>query len=307
MPFSEGGSSGWSKPYRDDRPVALMHVPKAAGTSLTSALGATLGLARSRFHLDLHHFGPIRRPEAMAADCRQSVCFAPEELRGEDTMVAGHISLSTLLEGRSDSQYITVFREPLVRIVSHWVFCRAVTDAHAEPWGHEWSAVMRQSRGSLLDFLLPETGIAQSDNLIVRMLLRPHPLIPESGAIDPRHDEVLLAEAHDRLNRFSFADVIENPAIEANMAAWFGRPFRMEKLNEAPRIPSTLARDLSLDLTEEGFALLEARSRLDRVLWSRIAGSRLPGVDIEAMRTRTISRYLVQAAKSLSDGGLIGS
>ena len=286
-------------PFDPERRVAFMHIPKAAGTSLTVAMANRLGLPRSKFHFDWHHFGRLERLDLIQPDCRASVCSDPSELLAEEGFVAGHISLSTLLVGRPASQLLTVLREPVCRILSHWLFCRAVTDAQLEPWGPEWAAIVHQSRGSLMDFLAKKTGAPQSDNLTLRMLLRPHPLIPDADFIEERHDDVLLDEALDRLERFSVVDVIENPNFEINLSTWFGAPVALPYLNEAPEIPPTLRRDLLADLPDSTFARLKHRSRLDLEVWTNVFRRLAPDTDLTAIRQRTISHNIARFSRLL--------
>ena len=217
----------------------------------------------------------------------------------EKGFVAGHISLSTLLAGRPESQLVTILREPISRILSHWLFCRAATDAQLEPWGSEWSIIVQQSRGSLMDFLTAPMGASQSDNLMLRYLLRPHTMIPEAGFIDERHDDALLAEAVDRLRSFSLVDVSENPVLEINLGRWFGGPMDLPHLNQASEIPPTLRRDILVDLTDATFALLRHRARLDLALWTIVFQRFAPDAAIQQIQQRALTRDIVRLSRLL--------
>jgi hypothetical protein len=291
---------GWTSiPYDPNRPVAYMHVPKAAGTSTTRMLALALKIPRSRFQFDRYHFGRIKRPELIAPDCRARVCFDPSELLTEKNFLAGHFSLSTLIEGCPTAQYISTFREPVSRILSSWLFNRRVTDEQIEPWGDEWAAIMHQARGTLMDFLAPPTGGPQSDNMTVRMMLRPHPLIPEAGFIDPKDDEVLMAEAIAQLGRFSHVDIVsgldlaETTASNPNVATWLGAPIADERLNEAPEMPLLTKAEILAQLRDSVVELLESRSRLDKQLWNYVAAKCMLKMDSGDDTRRTVMKYVV--------------
>jgi hypothetical protein len=126
------------------------------------------------------------------------------------------------------------------------------------------------------------------------MLLWPHCLIPEGGFIDPRNDKVLVDEAIARLKQFAFADVIENPELQANLKAWLGRPVRYPLANETAAIPFPLKRPLHDELTSEAVDLLETRTRLDRELWRFVAQQYLGPAGVEALRERAILRNVAR-------------
>lgn len=282
-----------------DRPLAFMHIPKAAGTSIRTAIAEATERLPAPYTIDLHHMGQIRRPDLIAPELRKRLVLHPDELRGQTGFLSGHFSLSTLIAGWRRAQYITLFREPVCRILSHWLFCRAVSDQKILPWGEEWSTIMRSARGSLMEFLEPGPAVPQTDNLILRMLLRPHSKIPETRLIDRREDDDLLAEARDRLSYFSYVDVVENRKLPANLAGWIGRPLNIRSLNERPEMPANLQRDLLADLDDAGFDALRLRSRLDRVLWRQIVRERMPGTDPDELATRTLARYMLALPRRL--------
>lgn len=287
--------------YNPSRPLAFMHVPKAAGTSITTALCEALGRSRITQQFDLHHMGAISRPDLISPECRRVVCLDPSALPDPSAgILAGHFSLSTFHVWRRDAEVMTVFREPVTRILSHWLFCRTATDEMLAPWGEEWFAIMRQARGSLMEFLEAGPASPQTDNLMLRMLLRPHPKIPDLGLIDPRDDCELLATASDKLACLSFTDVIENPAFPRNLAAWLARPLCIHSLNERTEIPAERRRDLLADFDDDGFERLRSSSRLDFALWARVVAVRMPGVDPAELANRTLARYMLALPRYLT-------
>jgi hypothetical protein len=159
-----------------------------------------------------------------------------------------------------------------------------------------WGRVPRLTRQRLVEFLNHPEAACQTDNIYIRMLLWPHPLIPEDGFIDSASDECLASEAAARLKAFDFADVIENPQLEDNVRAFLARPFVYACVNETPSMPSELRVPLEEELTGEALLLVEHRSRLDRELWRAVAAERIAGADPAALSDDTFRRTVTRHA-----------
>ena len=147
---------------------------------------------------------------------------------------------------------------------------------------------MRNSRRPLVDFLRAREVACQTDNQLLRMLLWPQQLIPRDDFIDARHDAILIQAAAGRLAQFSFSDLIENQSFESNLANWLGRPIVFGKFNQTANIPQSLKIPTARQLTNEAWALLEARSRLDLKLWLARAVERVPQINLHRLRRETI-------------------
>jgi hypothetical protein len=113
------------------------------------------------------------------------------------------------------------------------MYWRSMSDEEVSLFG-AWSRVIRLTRQPLIEFLNHPEAACQTDNVYVRMLLWPHPLIPDDGFIDSASDGRLASEAARRLKTFDFADVIENPHLEDNVRAFLTRPFVYRRANETP-------------------------------------------------------------------------
>lgn len=213
-------------------------------------------------------------------------------------LVMGHMAYSTLIQGRPAARFMTVLREPRSRILSLWMFWRSYLDEDLLPIG-ALGRVVRLSRQPLVEFLNHAEVAFVTDNIAVRMLLRPHPLIPDHGFIDSASDERLASEAAARLKTFDFADVIENPRLEDNVRAFLARPFVYRRLGET-LVRSDLSVPLEEELTGEALLLVEHHSRLDRELWRAVAAERIAGADLTALSDdtfrRTVTRYAAQPA-----------
>jgi hypothetical protein len=214
-------------------------------------------------------------------------------------LIAGHFAFSTLRQIYPDSQLLTVLREPYSRLLSHWLFWRQHTDTDLLPWG-TWAEHVRKARQRLTSFLNDSALACQTDNLMLRMLLWPHPLLRPSDFIDPIQDEQLLRKAMARLQEFSFIDIVENDAILHNVQYWLGRSLSYRRVNDTKPIPQQYRSPLYGELTCEALDLLEMRSRLDVHLWTQIAQRRLPGRDVCKLRQQTIlanvARYSILIA-----------
>src|SRR5215475_5094838 len=216
-----------------DRPLAFMAVPKTSGSALTAGLCEVLP-STARIHgWDHGFFGAFRQFETMSPGLRQQIYETLPPANGID-FVFGQIAYSTLFQGRPTARLMTVLREPRSRILSLWIYWRSFSDEDYAIAG-AWGRVQRLTRQPLAEFLNHPEAACQTDNVYVRRLLWPHPLIPDDGFIDSASDERLTSEAAARLKAFDFADVTENPRLEDNVRAFLARPFVYRRVNETPQ------------------------------------------------------------------------
>src|SRR4051794_32048433 len=226
-----------------------MHIPKTAGMSLTAALTDTLRPHTAVVGFDRVLFGDYEDFASLDETIRRDVYLSADALPRAD-LIAGHMAYSSLRQRFDEAQFITVLREPISRLLSHWLFWRGFSDKQLAPWGG-WADRVRQARKSLIAFLREPSVACQLDNLVVRLLLWPHPLIPVNNFIDPRHGRRLLAEARNRLAGFVLVDVVENPGLPDVLQTWLGRPFVLDRRNETGCIPESLRLPLAEELTQE--------------------------------------------------------
>jgi hypothetical protein len=280
-------------PFDRARPVAFMHVPKTSGTAVTSGLASALMPSIMVGGFDHCPFGSYRSFETVHSSIRCQIYESPGSLPQPADLISGHFAFSTLRQAYPCAHYLTVLREPFSRLLSHWLFWRSHTDAELAPWG-AWAERVRKSRKPLVSFLDDPMLAGQTDNLALRMLLWPHPLLPEDRFIDPASDSCLLREANARLDEFDFVDIVENVAFEDRLQSWLGRSFSHARVNETRPIPLAFRTPLHAELASEALELLQSRSRLDFHLWARIVGSRLPGKDLFELRQQTILANLAR-------------
>jgi hypothetical protein len=264
-----------------------MHVLKTSGTAIVSGLTSVLAPSVIVGGFDLCLFGAFEGFDTVDKNIRCSIYESPDSLPKPADLIAGHFAYSTLRQAYPDAQYLTLLREPCSRLLSHWLFWRQHTDDELAPWGR-WAERVQKSRQPLADFLNDPMLADQTDNLVLRMLLWPHRLLPAGRFIDPLNDSRLLREAMAHLDAFDFVDIVENRMLQDRLHSWLGRPFSYARINETRPIPLQFRAPLDGELTLKALDLLEHRSRLDFRLWAEIVQRRLPGTDISALRQQTI-------------------
>lgn len=269
------------------QPLAMMHIPKTAGTSLMHDMSASLKPVLDVRGFDHTLFGAFKDYSSFNEDVKKIVYHEAADMPANANLVMGHISHHTLKTRYPDAQQVTFLREPLIRVLSHWIYWRCQRDEHLTAWG-QWANLVKLSRLSLKEFLSDTRVACQTDNMTVRMLLWPGSGIPPDQFIEGQSDQELLAQAFERLNSFSYSDVIENPSFSERLKRWLQIDMSSSRLNETTTVPEHLRLKLERELDKETLELLQQRSRLDLQLWTALARHRLPERDIEALRLQTV-------------------
>lgn len=277
------------RPYDPSRIVAFMHIPKTSGNALITGILNALAPPRSMFGLDRSHFGSFQLFSTMSADIMSTIHLDLGSMPAQADFIAGHFSFSTLSEKYSDAQLVTFLREPYSRLLSHWLFWRSLSDDQLSVWG-DWGKLALKSREALANFLSCPALACNLDNIGVRMLLWPHPLIPSDDFINPCNDSILVGAALSRLRRFAYTDVIENPAFETNIKAWLGQKFSYAKVNETTSILPERSTPLHEELTRDALGLIESHTRLDVRLWMALASRRVTSCTVHTLRRDTMIR-----------------
>lgn len=254
------------------RRFAYLHIPKVAGSSVSSALAAAAPDARrAPYLLDRSLFGGFDRFDMVnptnAASVWDPSCGG---LELHDVAV-GHFSLPSLLTGFELSDVAMMLREPRARLLSHYSFWRGWDS----PTHDGWAPYVASRRAVELDwngFLRDPSIAAQTDNVAVRMLLGAHPDIPLDNFIAASAIDGLAAEALERQLALGHVDAIEQPGCWDRLAQWLGASLDIERVNV-----TALASGPPIERTwfGEGSAheALDDRTRGDRVLWSEVGGS----------------------------------
>jgi len=271
------------------RPLALLHIPKCAGTSIMDsiALGAAAGRHVNGFDRCL--FGDFQQFDSIPKMMRNVIYLDKAELPRDPVTVMGHFSFDTLCGRYPDADFAIFLREPMTRLLSHWIYWRALTWFSLRHWGAEWSARLKLARLPLQEFLSHPDVACQTDNIVTRMLVWPHRLIPDNAFIDPANDEALLAIAMENLEQFGFAGITERgAAVYQEFSDWLGIRLDLPTLNPARKMRRSQRTRLYAELTPGALGLLAERSRLDARLWRALAIRKMNEPDAVSLRNNTI-------------------
>jgi hypothetical protein len=278
-------------------PLVFLHIPKTAGIAVSSALLTAERPSRVFFGFDRAFFGGFSDFASVPAENRAYIHLTPESIPRNETFVRAHMALSTLRAAYPGGRFMVVLREPVCRVLSHFVFWRGFTAEQDQGWGG-WAARSGLARGSLEAFLEAPDVACQIDNVATRLLLWPHTAIPENGMIDPAVDAELIAAAEARLDFVDFVDFVENTGIYANLAAWLGADIGAPaRLNESGCMPDGLRVCLDGQLTARACVSLAARSRLDLALWEAVVRRR--GCEVGWARGAALAKGVARVARLL--------
>ena len=260
------------------RPLVFLHIPKSAGTSLTHALLDTVQPHKPVVSVfDDVLFGTFSDFSGFSAEERERIYLPDRPLPPDADFVAGHLSFRRLAESYPQGQYITVLREPISRLISHWRYWRSHTDEQMLAIG-AWADRVRIARGSLARFLEHPDVIETTDNLYVRMLLHPHPNIPKDAPIDARHHHRLVKEAMRKLKRFSLVGILEEALFERQLSEFLEKKILFPRDNVTTQ-SSPCGVPFDEYIGKNAFDLLERRTCMDRMLWREFC-SRTISVDV---------------------------
>ena len=284
-------------PRDSSKPLLVLHLPKTAGTALQQALRDGLKPTNEVFRHAGMSFGAFQRFETLDPEIQGIVARSASDLPTGGDLVSGHLPLSFFRERYPEGQIIAIFREPMTRVLSHWMFLRSLDDAQLSRWGG-WAETLRVAKGNLSTFLSDTRLAAASDNVYIRYLLWPHAAIPSEGFIDPAHDEALVVAALSALDSLCFYDMVEHPHFVERLQSWLCAPVSMPHANEVADIAPEYRQPLADHLSGHGTALLTSRTRLDARLW-RAAVERI-GLNPEQLRGTSLLRTLPRYAELLS-------
>jgi hypothetical protein len=282
--------------YDASRTLVFVHVVKNAGTSFTSAIARAIKTQPNIRGFDRLLFGSFSDFASIRPEISQTIWQSNQGFRqNHERFVACHMGLTTLRRAFPEAQFITTLREPLARLLSHWLFWRTIPEDQLEKWGKPWSERLKLARLPLSDFLSEPRIAAQTDNLQLRTLLWPHHLVPVDDFIDSTDDQDLLSLAIPRLRAFDFVGVIEEPALETRLSQWLNRSVSLPRRNEGRELPEDIRPD-NAEISAAG-DLLAARSRLDTALWKAALSD---DVDPDDFHRTTSLECMVRVRERLS-------
>ena len=274
---------------RLDPPLGFIHIPKAAGTAIIQRIETNLRPRRSIYRLDQTQFGGFTDFASITPTLRAGIILNPDAIPANADLIAGHLSPNSIRTRHPSAHLVTILRAPALRLLSHWFYWRGYTNEVLALYG-DWGSNIATARANLADFLANKQLACVTDNIMLRMLLWPHPLIPSDDFINPTDDAALLAAALSTLADFAFTIIIEAPrareqldqflATTYGVSLWTHLHHRLKgpdpiKANRS-KIPVVKMRTpLATQLTTTAGPLLEQRTRLDDRLWQSIASRHL--------------------------------
>ncbi len=252
---------------------------------MAHALVAAEQPQRVFFGFDRSFFGGFDDFASVAPSTRGFIHLTPDSIPSDERVVRAHMALSTLRAAYPSARFMTVLREPVCRVLSHFLFWRGFTAEQLRDWGG-WAAISMLANGSLEAFLGHPAVACQIDNVATRLLLWPHPLIPDDGPIDPVHDALLAEAAWRNLAALDFADAIEALGFTERLGGFLDVGVALEPHNVSPPLQAVLRTGAAAELTAGAQALLQARTRLDRILWRRLVARSGDNPDAREMDSR---------------------
>jgi hypothetical protein len=259
--------------------IGYLHVPKAAGTSISEALlrAATAAVRADGSPVsicpavtDRSLFGTFDDFESLAPDQQSMVFRGPVEELAEFDVVKGHFDIRSLRAGRGDDDIAVLLREPRARLLSLYTYWRSWTEAEHASWGN-YDASRHAVRLVWSDFLDDRTIAPQIDNVAARLVLGPHPLIPLDGFITEADTARVTEDALEALGGLGFVDVIEHGAdCWRRLGEWAGLDLDVVPRNETRTedIVPAVWRGAS---ERSVLAALDRRTAVDRHLWTAAA------------------------------------
>jgi hypothetical protein len=275
--------------YGPGRPLVFNHIPKTAGTMLADSLRSVLQPTRPVQVLDQALFGAYDDIESLSPAARRTVVLSPQELPADADFVTGHVSPGTTLPRFPEADHLTVLRVPQVRLLSQFLHSRSVGELDIRHWGGTAEA-FRAGWAPLGRYLQDAMVATTVDNTMTRFLAYPHPALARAAFIDESADDELVEAVLERLDRFAFVAVAENPAFMDDLAAWLGAPLPRSRDNERRSVPARRRPDLAAELDPAARELLDHRTRIDARIWAHVAARVLPAVDTDELLRTTVQR-----------------
>jgi hypothetical protein len=308
--------NGRESSARTRHPACFLHLPKCAGSAMTSALEAALppgSLAPWRFDRRFVEeqtragLGGARDafvaddPDLLRPEARALVLESPKEetaLR-DYRAIAGHFSLDTLLSVAPASAVCTVLREPRARVLSVYTFWRTLRSEDESP-----SVVYRtaaNARRPLAEFLSNCELASAIDNQVCRMLLAGDPRLPTSAFATKSDTEGIATDAIQRLADFGFVGILElGESAWRGVGEHFGVSLQRHVMNVTGDLGSAASStDVGEVFTDGVLDLLEERTAADAIVYDYALEH--AGVASREERTRLKERAFAAQLVRLGD------
>lgn len=276
-----------------------MHIPKSAGTALANAIMALHPFSNETHGWDRSLFGSYDEFDTWDQSRRPWMFLSTDEIPDGKDFIFGHIALSNILTRYSDARIFTVIRHPFSRIMSFWTFWRGKPDGLQSDVG-TYAEYVYLARGSLESFLSNVSISPQTDNVVARMLLWPHVLIPDDDFIQEHHINDIVELCLNKLEKFDFIDVYENEDWVRNFQSWLGLPIAvgMDNVTESPA--PDLRSNIHHELSESCKEYMIQRTQIDDIIWRTIALRYLAPLKVDHLYNKTFEYSIEKFDRILS-------
>jgi hypothetical protein len=265
--------------------IGYLHVPKAAGSSVTDAIRRAVLATAEREHraisicpevMDRTLYGGFDRYDEMSGKPRQMIFTGSTDRLSQYDVVVGHFAAASLRPGRDGDDLAVLFREPRARLMSHYAYWVGWPAAEHAAWD-PYDGSRRAAASSWAEFVSDEQLASQIDNVATRLLLAPHPLIPADGFIDERDHDTLIGHARAALTTVGFVDAIEHgERCWRRLGEWAGLDLEVGHRNVTERDAVDPPRWSAAE-TPAATRALALRTAIDRELWLVAMGDDDPG------------------------------
>ena len=278
-----------------------MHVPKSAGLSILAALKAALppeSVAPQGFDTSL--FCDFNDFDLLQPQIRSMLAVDSHEIQalGRYSVVAGHFSLTNLLEITDAGSICTVLREPRTRLLSFYMYWR-IPDI-----GEKWTPYRAELHAlrPLSEFLAEPYLAPVIDNQLCRLLLRGDPRLPPNGFVSESDVAAVAADAIGRLGTLGFVGVLElGDDTWRGVAEMFGVTLRPVMVNVTGEVPPLTVGADEVVVDADALDLIEQRCSADMIVYDHaLANAGLDECARARMRDRAFAKELVKL------GDLIG-
>ena len=271
----------------------FLHVPKAAGSSIRSALTAAYPAeSTSRYSYDHVLFGHFDRYDTFAPGLRAMTLLPDEQPdRTDIALVVGHFAVQTLTRFVEMGDIFTVLREPRARVLSHQLFWSTRTPAATERYGEY--QVERTAVDGMKRFLTNPAGVHQYDNLHVRMLCGSD--LPTDRALTGAELTDATSAARATLHSLGAVTFVESPTFWPDVAAFVGLT------GDEPRENVTGSNDVPVSFSgpqfdAETLEMLHLATMGDAALYREVVATRL-GLDPDGAQRRADGSFVAQVER----------
>lgn len=287
-------------------PLVFMHMPKAGGTALIREIERTLRPLRWAGGIDRTLTGDFEAFDTMDRHLRAGVFRDETEIPKNVDFFAGHFGWGLLCAWSPEAKMMTVLREPRSRLLSYWFYLGNYSNNVLSLYG-DFGERLALARKNFGDYISMSQIACQTDNVMTRMLVWPHPACQATEFISPEMDGTLLMIALERMNQFDFVGIIEDQQLRNRLFLWLRSTYKysvwtyLEKFinrghkintNEASMPQRGLRQSISVELDDKTMHRLELSSRLDKMLWSTIASRVFVDEDVNSVADREFSKSI---------------